>query len=580
MDLPSPVISKFLPTELVSGMLECDLRAENYTVNCLLTYSALGYYYRKNLCAADPLDTDSNEGRIAFWVSRFIGYDAVDHYSGLCLESKTGVCYRLPMSSSAIKAQVDVGEQCCSKALFPFSSNKSKDSSFIVQVASSFGRVGARLRGLWKSGDADCLMSVRGALMNNLIIHNQASHREECHWLAVFALEAFCLEVHDSEYRPLPDAAKADARNVKTRKMFWCASFFYNMLRHGWEKEMEVDGWVETFLDGYLSISSGLERAQYSKLVMDAESRLDSKEEALINVRRFVSDSELEEHELLTDLEQKLIWLTGFKAEKYNITPQEHDQFRDCVHQVNMSVVILGNMTIPLILPQADLAEDREMQASDNGAQVDRNRRKKKSRNQRRKVNRDKQTSELICILEDVCAQVAMRAAIEATEQETRWLGERYSMNLRAADFRIHRIIEARKERERIAVAQWERTAREFMRQTAAEVQTQIAQRARRNVLVQMRARTLPSAFAVELLGGIFPFMENMLVPAVECFVCMQPIDFRAPGVGYLVCCDGGSFACHDCINAHDASNRHPLRVERQIVMLATSLRRNLGLDA
>jgi hypothetical protein len=48
----------------------------------------------------------------------------------------------------------------------------------------------------------------------------------------------------------------------------------------------------------------------------------------------------------------------------------------------------------------------------------------------------------------------------------------------------------------------------------------------------------------------------------IECFICMQPIDFVAdPGARYLACCDGASHACSDCIRGHRDQTNHAPRV-------------------
>ena len=79
-----------------------------------------------------------------------------------------------------------------------------------------------------------------------------------------------------------------------------------------------------------------------------------------------------------------------------------------------------------------------------------------------------------------------------------------------------------------------------------------------------------PRALAKALLPGL----ETALGETVDCFVCLQPIDFGSDAVRFLTCCEGGSFACGECVRGHP----HPPQAEWQIVRQTASIRKSLGL--
>ena len=196
------------------------------------------------------------------------------------------------------------------------------------------------------------------------------------------------------------------------------------------------------------------------------------------------------------------------------------------------------------------------------------NRRKRISRIQRCKINKEQQTQELTFIVSEICDRVAEECAIFdiAAQQSITGL----------LDDLCHKVAaETAEENERLPPLIEELLVESLAAEAAAEAVEEASSSARQAVLRQARAGTLPLGFARELAAALLPCLEPLLEPSIDCFVCLAPLDLASTGVRHLACCDGGSFACAGCVASH--AGRHPPIAELRIVRHAAAVRRQLG---
>jgi hypothetical protein len=233
----------------------------------------------------------------------------------------------------------------------------------------------------------------------------------------------------------------------------------------------------------------------------------------------------------------------------------------------------------------------------------------KPTRNERRRIAKERRiaeaTSQMKALYDKTMADVAAlkeRAAVDAAKDHEAWLEDKFPLMIQAANERIRKAVEAQRERERLAVEAAEQQRRReeelALEQRRREEELALEQRRRAEELANQRAAaaaedrrrlahelaqkivsdrlaqgTLPRNYTLSFALCACPALQDALDP-VECFICLQPIDFQADqGVRFLTCCDGGSFACSDCIGIH---NQHPITGETPIVHLMAGIRRAL----
>jgi hypothetical protein len=130
MEIPSPLISKFLPASMVRGFSDSVLRKDNFGIEMQCFHAALCSYF------ARQMHRDSRTSVVRTEIARFIAQGA-SHFQGVhtieCGESD--VMHSL--SKRAVDLMHEIGISCSIKALFPFSTTKPKDRAFLVSVASS-----------------------------------------------------------------------------------------------------------------------------------------------------------------------------------------------------------------------------------------------------------------------------------------------------------------------------------------------------------------------------------------------------------------------------------------------------------
>ena len=600
MEIASPLIDKFLPGDILSRISESELSTENKTLGVLCFYSAFNYFIKQNLFDGSVSDADSKHGQIQRHICTFLAGDDRLLFDNLHVLIANDEFIFKPMSNAANERLIEIGTRCCNKAIFPFAANKPKSADFIVTVASSFERVYRRLHPMWQVDASGRCVTATTLLLNELILLSGVGRWDLCASLCTLALEVMCLNTFQLRYLPLSDADKADPTHYITRGIFWCASFFYDTIRRGWDKEDDLCACIDAALDAYVLRSNEVmaNRGVYSARVDAVFNRVQIKQETLTRLHRFLQTFHPSRDATIRKLVQNAAWLESKAVEAFGMSAADVDTFREYTQFISITVELLEaeyTDAAPSVInplpaqPNIAAVVARLFGEEDVPSDEERRKKKKKSRNQRQRVAREKHAAELARILDEVCEQVANEVAAEAAEERRQWLEARFQLDVQAADHRIRRIVEARRAQERLAAAR--SSVSDQVRSGALPAsfvldlldgllsEEEIAQRAYADVLWQVRMGRLPRAYLLELARLAFPAMENMLEPApLECFVCMQPMDLRHLGAGYLVCCDGGSFACADCIATHAASDRHPLRMERRIVDLAVCVRHGLRL--
>ena len=201
-------------------------------------------------------------------------------------------------------------------------------------------------------------------------------------------------------------------------------------------------------------------------------------------------------------------------------------------------------------------------------ARQNKNRKKKIRRKQKSKNSMEQQAQVLTCIVSEICDRVAEECAIFDIAAQQSLAG--------LLDDLCHTVAtETAKENERLAPLMIEELVESLAAEVVAEAVNEASSSARQAVLRQAIAGALPLGFARELAAALLPCLEPLLAPAVECFVCLAPLDLAASGVCHLACCDGGSFACAECVASH--AGHHPPVTEFRIVCQAAAIRRQLG---
>ena len=251
-------------------------------------------------------------------------------------------------------------------------------------------------------------------------------------------------------------------------------------------------------------------------------------------------------------------------------------------------------------------------------------RKQKKNQGQRRKLAKERQMQEVSSFLGELCDRVAVTVAKELIVMEEEELAlqrtererlerqrkeimarkqarkkaeeeerlarkraeevERLAREARIKAEEAERLArEAREKAERyqrMAKAVFKETVESMIKEIAIEVVKEhnhaIAGRVQPVLLEQAKEGKLSTSFSRELVSLLLPGLESVLEPTVECFICLQPLNFAASPllIRYLSCCDGGSFACPSCIAKH--TTKHTLVAEQHTVLQTVSIRRQL----
>jgi hypothetical protein len=609
MDVPSPLLEKFLPVEVSRRISDSDVQRENACLDCLCFHYAMCFYFRTGR-VIERFSGSSNMGQLMLSMLDFRRLVNGELSKMDVIQSDTQIVV-VPIPVSLRIKMARIGRQCCNKLIFPFSTQRSRDPGFVVSVASSFEHVFQRLRILWSlEADLSSDLLTSGIILDQ-IISSWSTNWELCGRLSALVLETFCLELYQAAYSLLTPAEKADANNLTTRKMFWGASFFYNMIKPKWDREREFSEWIDEAIDAYLSELQGNHRMDFFNTVAATLCRVQTKYDTLERLKNRLELIDTGDADTRASLTRQATQLSNLPVEIFEFSSLERRLFGDCVHDINLTLFILEDGEFEVQMEQVDVnpasnasrgasrslesiiaevdnaAEDGSMQEVMDGLvgdamhwveEEETNRPKKKTKNQRRRQAKEKQTAELASILGELCAKVARETVVENERRAMEAAEEERRRAIAAEEEKKRLEMIAAEEREMICAGLMDSVVGEIAKELAKELKAEMSLRSQKDVLEQAKMGVLPPGFVQELLVSEFPAVDNMLQPVVECFICMQPIDFRDPRVRFLVCCSGGSFSCPDCIAIHSPPDRHAVQAERQIVVLAASLRRRLKL--
>jgi hypothetical protein len=130
----------------------------------------------------------------------------------------------------------------------------------------------------------------------------------------------------------------------------------------------------------------------------------------------------------------------------------------------------------------------------------------------------------------------------------------------------------------------------QYRRALMNEMRAEVAALAEPVMLMKSVSRTLPVPFAQQLVRNLVTALDVQdelvdgrpvrgtegLLDDVQCFVCHSSLDFSVPGNGFLLCCEGGSFTCINCMGTHERDFKHEARNAWHSVHLVASIRRDL----
>ena len=665
MEIPSPLISKFLPASMVRGFSDSVIRKENFQIEMNCFHAALCAYF------ARQMHRDFRQSDVRSQVSGFIA-------RGECLFDRVYAIDRTDSMFSLGKEEVElmqeVGSRCSIKALFPFSTTKPKDRAFVVSVAASFEHVFRRVYPLWETDGVNSLITT-GILLCNVLHSVVRSDYPRAGRVARLAMEAWCLDLYEPTYASLTPAQKANPDDAMTRAMFWGASFFYAMLERKtegeraqasliiphWDQEgIDLRAWLDARLAVHLAETDIGLRAESYRAVHAACRRVATQRATL--ARLYDAMAGLERRRAL-DLADIVGQIRNHPADRFYPTPDELRTMQyDIGSAANVSLFVMDDhvvlhtvAAVPEDAPQAQGAarttqsiiaevdsavepagavvvvnshvdrsdaiewrEDDDEYDDDEGMAA---RGPKLSRNQRRRVARERRVAKEIreaeqelaeeirqmeaelteteqalarealqveqalaedarrikALLSDV-ARVRERAAADAAQDRLDWLEDKWPLMIQSANERIRKAFASRWERvrreEAVALAV-RRREEEFavtlrrreeeltleFRRREAELILQFQRREEALSLDSRRREEERAASAASATRATVVEQLNVILE-IECFICMQPIDFVAdPGARYLACCDGASHACSDCIRGHRDQTNHAPRV-------------------
>ena len=130
----------------------------------------------------------------------------------------------------------------------------------------------------------------------------------------------------------------------------------------------------------------------------------------------------------------------------------------------------------------------------------------------------------------------------------------------------------------------------QYRRALMNEMRTEVADLAAPVMLMKSKTRTLPVPFAQQVVRNLVSALDVQdelvdgrpvrgtegLLDDVQCFVCYSSLDFSVSGNGFLLCCEGGSFACIGCMGTHAKDFKHEVKNAWHSVHLVASIRRDL----
>jgi hypothetical protein len=441
---------------------------------------------------------------------------------------------------------------CFSKLISPFTRNPSEQ--FISAVLADFDILEQRIRPMWPALDnPEITENIQWPIMDK-VMHTEdklAGQR-----LCTLAFEMHAVHSYNL-YRALSPEERKDIQHPRVRRLFWSVAFLFSHLDPKWDRRTE---WTDFSLHEYL----GPLRAELFETTAQCVQTSADMNAVTAQIRRCYRDLPSGDTTTRPVLLNKLRELSKLDPGAVSPDPRYLEDMRASMHMAKVALEVCMADT-DWYLPRAPPAVAAVAASSssivpaasrnlidsidsigtddlfsrlslDSVVQEDSEPKtsgpKKKTQAQRRKQAKATQAQEIAGCLNDLCSRVATGVAkeYECIVQET--------------------ILEA------------------VLRDLAAEALNEAD-----TVLNRAKKGTLPNGLAHGLVAAILPDLESTLEPIIECFICMEPLNFDDDGIRFITCCVGGSFACRRCVGKHSG---HPMTAEVHIVRQTAAIRRRL----
>ena len=464
--------------------------------------------------------------------------------------------------ASKTKAALDTHlARCFSKLAIPFTKTPSEQS--ILDIICDFEIFQQRLSPLWPClQNQDLLVNLQWPIMDEIMASWR--NREKGQRLCTLAFEMHALQSYQVFRTNLSAEERKDVQHPSVRRLFWSVAFLYSHLDPKWDQRME---WIDFSLHEYLTETGNTRAEMFGIVSRCMETSLEMRSR-VGQLRRCFNDLPSDEAEGRLRIRQKLRELLTadpgllFPENEYryrvsgsmlladvmsNLCNEQPDQPAPPSQAAQEPAVVM-RVPAPIsrgLMERIDsIGEDEEglfnrlsLDSVVQEEEEDQAAKKKKiSQTQRRKQAKALQAQEIAGILGDLCNSVAVKVCSEYEEI--------------------------------IMATVLEAVLHEAAKEALEEADT-ILNRAKRG--------ELPAQFTHSLVAAILPDLESALDTTIDCFICLEPLDFANEGIRFITCCVGGSFTCPRCLRKH---SEHPLVAETHIVRQTAAIRRRLGIGA
>ena len=415
----------------------------------------------------------------------------------------------------------------------PFSMASSKKSvEFCMQtnvVAGDY--LFGRLAPLWP---ANALEQVSEAL-STLILHDKLEGRAADD--GELLLEVLFLNTYLKHYSPLSMQDKVDVDHPVVRYLFWVLAFFLERIHpSAWDKAHPYS-WIERAVDGYVTKGAEGLRSELFNIVLRAQNRLNKQVAMVDTLLHYAALHEAERSEITQDGEILKVCaqqLALMKPGTFHLSQEVefHSKLIECTTLLYVALDV-DEADLPVIAsipvkpaPKAITLQELLPPVEEGPSKMTQNKRRSLQKQMRKQIAQSVYTE-----LADECVKEMLKAAAK----------------------------KAKLELELVCVL-----SLHILLFSASDVP--FCQAAHMEAL--LKAGPLPSDF----IGRLFPCLAPLLDSALECFICFSPINLEYGNVSFLSCCEGGSFACADCVQVHSDKMQHAICAEQQVVRFAALL--------
>ena len=508
------------------------------------------------------------------------------------------------------------GRYCYSKQVCPFRDNKPKDERFIATIVGSIDEFMRAVLSLWTGRNLHTVereFKVIGCVIVKSItdaLTKDPKDEPYAGTVSKLLTEADAMDIYVSKFSKLSPIDRTNFAKPVVRRMFWHASFLYNQHLRGWDREPEQS--IRTIIQEIKGIA-----ASPRSVLFDIAHRSISRPERIGNgirrleqhmrqtndplimdiIRSYIEDlrvlpanqkilSASAENDIQRELDQAEIVINFTPLEPPEIVPMQFAapqqpvpvvssavNMRELIDRNLGEIAFTDNLNAMSAQADADVLIESSFRNSVIDAVADENdpldlvvaedqnadeyakkvKRDSKKRNQKRK--QAKKTADVESILMDIFERAINMADNKqlAMEISTSLLDDEIALI-------VHQIAE----------------------ETVREMKENIAAEARAMVLREIKHKTAPPEYAIELFQHLLPTTASVL-DVNECTICQEPLNFRhwSEDVRYLTCCPGLLYVCTGCANKHESAKKkdenHKFHAEEGTVRLTAGILLSLG---